>query len=132
MWTLKLVCLLLQPKERSKKENYIIWLSSRKYSVSASSHKQQSTVNMLINSNSLFSFRANQSLLLLLTAVCLAKKQKIPIIVFGLTRTHDLTHSRQVCKPLQHNCSLFYKWYYCYYLNKCQHRATFCIAILSI
>jgi hypothetical protein len=32
-------------------------------------------------------FRANQSLLFLLNAVCLAEKQQIPILVFGLTRT---------------------------------------------
>ena len=32
-------------------------------------------------------FRANKSLLSLLNAVCLAEKQQIPILVFGLTRS---------------------------------------------
>ena len=43
-----------------------------------------------------FWFRANQSLLSLLKAVCLSEKQQIPILVIDETRpgapTHDLTH----------------------------------------
>ena len=38
------------------------------------------------HSDTLFWFRANQSLLFLLNAACLAEKQHIPISVFGLTR----------------------------------------------
>ena len=42
---------------------------------------------MSLHLDTLFWFRANQSLLFLLTAVCLEEKQQIPIfIVFGLTR----------------------------------------------
>ena len=37
-------------------------------------------------SDTLFWFRANQSLLLLLNAACLAEKQQIPVSVFGVTR----------------------------------------------
>jgi hypothetical protein len=32
-------------------------------------------------------------LLFLLNAACLAEKQQIPILVFGLTGTHDLPHA---------------------------------------
>ena len=39
------------------------------------------------HSDTLFWFRANQSLLLLLNAACLAEKQQIPISVFGLTQS---------------------------------------------
>jgi hypothetical protein len=46
---------------------------------SASSLKQQSRIDMSLHSDTLFWFRANQSLLLLLNAVWLAEKQKIPI-----------------------------------------------------
>jgi hypothetical protein len=35
---------------------------------------------MLLHSDTLFWFRANQSLLLLLNAACLAEKQQIPIL----------------------------------------------------
>jgi hypothetical protein len=41
---------------------------------------------MLLHSNTLFWFRANQSLLFLLNAACLTEKQQIQISVFGLTR----------------------------------------------
>jgi hypothetical protein len=41
---------------------------------------------MSLHLGTLFWFRANQSLLFLLNAVCLAEKQQIPILVFGLTR----------------------------------------------
>ena len=44
-------------------------------------------VDMSLHSDTLFWFRANQSLFFLLNAACLAEKQEIPIfIVFGLTR----------------------------------------------
>jgi hypothetical protein len=36
-------------------------------------------INMPLHSDTLFWFRANQSLLLLLNAACLAEKQQIPI-----------------------------------------------------
>ena len=42
---------------------------------------------MSLHSDTLSWFRANQSLLFLLTAACLAAKQQIPISVFGLTRS---------------------------------------------
>jgi hypothetical protein len=41
---------------------------------------------MFFHSDTLFRFRANQSLLFLFNAVCLAEEQQIPISVFGLTR----------------------------------------------
>ena len=41
---------------------------------------------MSLHSDTLFWFRANQSLVFLLNAACLAEKQQIPILVFGLTR----------------------------------------------
>jgi hypothetical protein len=41
---------------------------------------------MSLHWDTLFWFRGNQSLLLLLNAACLAEKQYIPIFVFGLTR----------------------------------------------
>ena len=47
---------------------------------SASSLKQQSAVDMLLHSNTLFWFWANQSLLLLLNAARLAEKEQIPIL----------------------------------------------------
>jgi hypothetical protein len=37
-------------------------------------------VDMSVNSDTLFWFRANQSLLFLMNAVCLAEKQQIPIL----------------------------------------------------
>jgi hypothetical protein len=43
-------------------------------------------VGMSLRLNTLSWFKANQSLLLLLNAACLAKKQQIPISIFGLTR----------------------------------------------
>jgi hypothetical protein len=43
-------------------------------------------VDMSLLSETLFWFRANPSLLLFLNAVCLAEKQQIPILVFGLIR----------------------------------------------
>jgi hypothetical protein len=54
---------------------------------------------MSLHLDILFWFRDNQSLLLLINAACLAEKQQIPILVFGLTQpgleTHDLPHSRR-------------------------------------
>ena len=45
-------------------------------------------------------FRANQSLLFVLNAACLAEKQKIPIYeVFGLTRSTGLKASMQTITP---------------------------------
>ena len=46
---------------------------------SASSLKQQ-RVDISLHSDTLFSFRANQSLLFLLNAACVAEKQQIPIL----------------------------------------------------
>jgi hypothetical protein len=43
-------------------------------------------MDMSLHSDTLYWFRANQSLLFLLHAVCLAEKQQIQISVFGLTR----------------------------------------------
>jgi hypothetical protein len=43
-------------------------------------------VDMSLHSDTLFWFRVNHSLPFLLSAACLAKKQEIPILVFGLTR----------------------------------------------
>jgi hypothetical protein len=44
-------------------------------------------IDMLLHSHTLFWFRANQSFVLLISAMCLAEKQKnICLIVFGLTR----------------------------------------------
>ena len=43
-------------------------------------------VGMSLHLDTLSWFKANQSLLLLLNAACLAKKQQIPISIFGLTR----------------------------------------------
>ena len=43
-------------------------------------------VDMSLHSDTLFWFRANQYLLFLLNAACLAEKQNINFIVFGLTR----------------------------------------------
>ena len=55
-------------------------------------------IDMSPHSDTLSWLRVNQSLLFLLNAACLAEKQHIPILVFGLTRsgawTHDLLHSR--------------------------------------
>ena len=42
--------------------------------------------DMSLHSDTLFWFRANQSLLFPLNVVCLAEKQQKPILVFGLTR----------------------------------------------
>ena len=46
---------------------------------SASSLKQQSTVDMSLHLDTLFWFRSNQSLLFLINAACLAEKQQIAI-----------------------------------------------------
>jgi hypothetical protein len=45
-----------------------------------------SVVDMSLHSDTLSWFRANQSLFFLLNDVCLAEKQHIPMLVFGLTR----------------------------------------------
>jgi hypothetical protein len=47
---------------------------------SASSLKQKSAVDMSLHLDTLFWFWANQSLLFLLNAACLAEKQRIPIL----------------------------------------------------
>ena len=47
---------------------------------SASSLKNSPRVDMSFHSDTLFWFRSNQSLLLLLNAACLAEKQQIPIV----------------------------------------------------
>jgi hypothetical protein len=50
-------------------------------------HWNNSTrVDMSLHWDTLFWFQANQSLLFLLSTVCLAEKQQIPILVFGLTQ----------------------------------------------
>ena len=65
--------------------------------------------DMSLHSDTSFWFRANQSLLFLLNAVCLAEKQQIPIIFFlwfdpSRAPTQDLPHSRWACKSLRHRC----------------------------
>jgi hypothetical protein len=56
-------------------------------------------IDISLISDTLFWFRAKQSLLLLLNAACLAEKQHIPIYSpwFDPTgaRTHELPHSRR-------------------------------------
>ena len=52
---------------------------------SASSLNQKSVDRHVPHSDTLSWFRVNQSLLTLLTAVCLVEKQQIPILYFGLT-----------------------------------------------
>lgn len=59
-------------------------------------------VDMLLRSDT-FRFGANQSLFLLLNAVCLAEKQKIPIIIFGLTPRSNTRDEH--AKPKHHRCS---------------------------
>jgi hypothetical protein len=53
---------------------------------------------MSFHIDTLFSFRANQSLLFLLKAACLSEKQQIPILLSLVwpngARTHDLPHWR--------------------------------------
>jgi hypothetical protein len=53
---------------------------------SASSLNQQSADRHVAPRSTLSWFQANQSLLFLLNAACLAEKQHISILVFGLTR----------------------------------------------
>ena len=67
---------------------------------SASSLKQQSASRNVAPRGHIILIRANQSLLLLLNAVCLAEKQQryqFYNLRFDLTgtRTHDLPHSRR-------------------------------------
>jgi hypothetical protein len=63
---------------------------------------------MSLHSDILFWFRADQSLLQLLNAACLAEKQHIPIlVVFGFTRprsAHDLRNSMRARLPLRLRC----------------------------
>ena len=63
-------------------------------------------IGMSLHLDTLSWFKANQSLLLLLNAACLAKKQPIPISIFGLTRPGLKTmlyHTLQVnTLPLHH------------------------------
>ena len=51
-------------------------------------------------------FRANQSLLFLLNAACLAEKQQIPC--FYSLWTHDLPHARRARQPIHHRCGFYY------------------------
>ena len=63
---------------------------------------------MSLHSDTLFWFRANQSLLFLFNAVCLAKKQQIPILVFGLTRPGlEPTIYRTRCEHANHYATDF-------------------------
>ena len=80
-------------------------------------------VDMLRHSDTLSGFRANQSLLFLLNAACLAEKQsyyKFNSQWFDPTRAQirNLPHSRRACLPLRHRCSSCtliigsnYKWF---------------------
>ena len=59
-------------------------------------------IDISLHLDTLSRFWANQSLLFLLNAVCLAEKPQIPILVFAFfcfdpigIRTHDLPHSRR-------------------------------------
>ena len=65
-------------------------------------------VDMSLHSDTLSWFRANQYLLFLLNAACLAEKQQLPIynLWFDTTgaRTHDLPHSRRSRWPLRPRC----------------------------
>jgi hypothetical protein len=67
-----------------------------------------SQIDMLPHSDTLSRFRAIQSLLFLLNAACLAKKQDIPncySLWFDPIRSfHDLPHSRRSHQPLHHRC----------------------------
>ena len=61
----------------------------------ASSLKQLvhgTSLDMSLHLDTLSRFRANQSLLFLIDAACLAEKQQIPISVFSLTR-QELEHT---------------------------------------
>ena len=62
---------------------------------SSSSLKQQSAGDMSLHSDTLFWFRANQSLLFLLNAACLAEKQQAPILYsLSFDPTGARTHNR--------------------------------------
>jgi hypothetical protein len=63
-------------------------------------------IDMSLHSDTLFWFQANQYLLFLLNAACLAEKNKYQFysLWFDPTgaRTHDLPHSRRARWPLRH------------------------------
>jgi hypothetical protein len=63
---------------------------------SASSLKQQSAGRHVAPLGHIILIPSEPVFALLLNAACLAEKQQLPISVFGLTRTHDLQHSRPV------------------------------------
>ena len=71
---------------------------------------------MSLHSNTLSSFRAINSLRLLLSAACLAANTIFYNFWFGLTgaRTHDLLHFKRAHKPL-HYCG-------CYMYDEENHR----------
>ena len=72
---------------------------------SASSQKQHSAVYMLLHSHTLFWFRATQSWLLLLKALCLAENQQIPSLLSLMWsergfNPQSTTSSRRTRQPL--------------------------------
>jgi hypothetical protein len=79
-------------------------------------------IDMSLHSDSLFWLWANQSLILLLNAACLTKKQQILISVFGLTRPAFERSSTKYTSSSSHKCNLFSPWYNCthhHHLIKC-------------
>jgi hypothetical protein len=71
-------------------------------------------VDMSFHSDTLSIFRANQSLLLLISAACLAEKQKYQFdsLYFDLTGLKfTINHTRgRVHKPLHHRCGSCFQW----------------------
>jgi hypothetical protein len=68
-------------------------------------------IDMSFHSDTLFWFRATQSLFFLLNAVCLAEKQEIPIsIVFGLTRSR--LEPMFYCSWCEHTITPLMQWMY--------------------
>ena len=65
-------------------------------------------VDMSLHSNTLFWFRAKQSLFLLLNAACSAEKVKIPLYSLWFDRTDDLPHSRRTRWQLHQRCGSAY------------------------
>jgi hypothetical protein len=63
-------------------------------------------VDMSLHSDTLVWFRANQSLLFLLNAACLAEKQHIPILMSLVwhDRARPTIYHRRAHKPLCHRC----------------------------
>ena len=64
---------------------------------------------MSLHSDTLFWFRANQSLLFLLNAAYLSDKQEMPILVFGLTRPglEPTTYRTRGEHAFCHRCGVF-------------------------